>query len=428
VLHFANGSRSLQRRALVARALAIGLFGAFPLGGRCAGSDAPPASDPVFLALLIDGRTVSGRIVSLGLGPIKLASADAAEHELALDRLVKLTREVPATLVPADRALVLLPEGDRLTRVVAGTSNETALTVQSDALGKVLLPLDCLLGLITNASDQTDEFDMICERVRLEPRTTEVVWLANGDRLSGGFLGLSESKIKLQIEGKPVEVDRKSMLAVGFDPTVVDYPRPKSDFLELTLGDGTRLGVSRARIDDGSVQATTRFGQSIQFPLADLVRVHARSAAIAYLTERKPLRVQYNPYVGPTRDYRVDRTVDGHLFQLAGQSFDRGIGTQSRTLIAYALEPGDRRFQALVGVDDRAGRLASVVFRVLVDGKERLKTPRMTDRDAPRPIDLDVSGGKFLILDTDFGDRGDVRDLGDWVEARLIRTTSSRGR
>ena len=116
-----------------------------------------------------------------------------------------------------------------------------------------------------------------------------------------------------------------------------------------------------------------------------------------------------------------DRAVDGQPFQLAGQTYDRGIGTQSRTLLAYRIEPGDRRFQALVGVDERAGPLGSVVFRVLVDGKERFQSAPMTDRDAPKSIDVDLSKGKILILDTEFGDRGNVRDLADWVEARIIR-------
>ncbi len=169
------------------------------------------------------------------------------------------------------------------------------------------------------------------------------------------------------------------------------------------------------------MQATTRFGQSIRFPLSDLVRVHARSRSVVYLSERTPAKVGYVSYVGPTREYRVDRSVDGHLLQLAGQTYDRGIGTQSRTLMAYTIEPGDRRFQALVGVDERAGPLGSVIFRVLLDGAERFKTPPLTDRDAPRSIDVDLSGGRFLILVTEFGDRGNVRDLADWVEARLIR-------
>jgi len=306
-------------------------------------------------------------------------------------------------------------------RVVVGSSTDTSLEVQSDALGKLGIPFDCLLGLIMSAPGQTDELDAVWDRVRLEPRKTEVVWLTNGDRLSGGFLGLDERKIKIQVDGKPVEIDRPGILAVGFDPTLVNYPRPGSDFMEMTLADGTRLGVEGARIEEGSVQATTRFGQSIRFPLSDLVRVHARSRSVVYLSARAPAQVRYISYVGPTREYRVDRTVDGHLLQLAGQTYDRGIGTQGRTLMAYTIEPGDRRFQALVGVDERAGPLGSVVFRVLVDGVERFKTPALTDRDAPRSIDVDLSGGKFLILVTEFGDRGNVRDLADWVEARLIR-------
>ena len=189
----------------------------------------------------------------------------------------------------------------------------------------------------------------------------------------------------------------------------------------MTLKDGTRLGVSETKLDDGNVEAKTRFGQTVHFPLSELVSVHARSSSISYLSERKPYHVRYFSYVGPTREIRPDRTVDGHPFQLAGQTYDRGIGAQSRTFLVYSLEPGDRRFQALVGVDERAGPLGSVVFRVLVDSQERFKTPPLTDRDPPRSIDLDLTGGKFLILATDFGDRGDVRDLADWVEARLIR-------
>ena len=97
------------------------------------------------------------------------------------------------------------------------------------------------------------------------------------------------------------------------------------------------------------------------------------------------------------------------------------MGTQSRTILAYRLKPGDRRFQALVGVDDRAGPLGNVVFRVLTDRKPRFATPAMTCRDAAVAIDVDISEAKLLILITDFGERGDVRDLADWVEARIIR-------
>ncbi len=410
-----------SNRRVVATALGLALFAGVSLRPSALHAARAASADPVFRALLLDGRTLSGRIVELGRTAVTLVSAEGARHELAFDRLVKLTRDSTLSLAPLDRSHLILPDGDCLTRVVVGFSTETALEIQSDALGKLEVPLDSLVGLILKPPADGDELDALWDRVRFEPRSSEVVWLINGDRISGGFLGLDDKAIKIQVNSKPVDVDRTGALALGFATGAVSYPRPTESFLQLTLKDGTRLGVGHARLNDGNVEAKTRFGQSIRFSLSELVGVHARSSSITYLSEREPYRTRYYSYVGPTREIRADRTVDGHPFQLAGQTYDRGIGAQSRSFVVYSLDPGDRRFQALVGVDERAGPLGSVVFRVLVDGQERFKTPPLTDRDPPRSIDLDVSGGKFLILVTDFGDRGDVRDLADWVEARLIR-------
>ena len=73
-------------------------------------------------------------------------------------------------------------------------------------------------------------------------------------------------------------------------------------------------------------------------------------------------------------------------------------------------------------MDERAGPSGSVVFRVLVDKEERFKTTHpLSHRDLPQAIDVDLTGGKFLILDTDFGERGNIRDLANWVEACLVR-------
>ena len=379
------------------------------------------SSDPTFKALLTDGQTVSGRLDSLGPGAVKLVSTDGTTHELPLGRLVKLTREHSVAAPGLDEAHVILPDGDRIMKVSIESSTETGLEVQSDVLGKLLVPLDSILGLIFAGSAQARDLDSLWEQVRSEPRTAEVAWLGNGDRIVGGFLELDERNIKIQVAGKPVEVARAGVIALGFDPKLVSYPEPKSEFLELSLKDGSRLGVTGARIDDGTILGTTRFGAAIKISSNQLLRVHARNSSVVYLSERKLMRDQYLSYVGPTREYRVDRTVEGHYFRLGGQTYDRGLGTQSTTFLVYRALPGDRRFQALVGVDERAGPLGSVVFRVLVDGKERFKTPPLTDHDAPRPLDVDLTGAKYFILATEFGDRGDVRDLADWVEARVIR-------
>ncbi len=111
----------------------------------------------------------------------------------------------------------------------------------------------------------------------------------------------------------------------------------------------------------------------------------------------------------------------GTPLRVGGRAFDRGLGTQSRTLLAYRLDPGSKRFQATVGLDDRAGPLGNVAFKVLVDGKARFESPPMGAGEPPRVVDVDLEGAKVLILITEFGERGDVQDAGDWVDARIIR-------
>jgi hypothetical protein len=385
-------------------------------------ADTPVASDPVFNALTVDGALVSGRIRQIGpKGEITLVTVEGPERVLPLETLVKLSRDAVNPSLSPEASVVLFPNGDRLYRTSIGAASETALEVQSYTLGNVAVPLESMLGLVLALPTDSDALDGLVQRVRSERRSSEILWLANGDRLTGGFLGLTDKTIEFQPGKEPIKLDRQGVVALGFDPSLVVYPKPEGAFLELTLTDASRLGVTGARFEQGHILATTRFGASIRVPIAEVARVHARTSKVVYLTEREVAGETYVAFVGPPRHFRRDANVEGHPMRLSGQDYERGLGTESRTLLAYRLEPGDRRFQALVGLDDRAGPLGSVVFRVLVDGKDRFVSPPMSARDAPRPIDLDISGAKAIFLITEFGDRGGVRDLANWVEARIIR-------
>ncbi len=418
----------------IARPPRAGLVGPWRLSGAAmllvlvfgertpAGDASNDSSEPIFSALMIDGRAATGPIVSLGDSSLTIAPKDGKNQDLRFDRLVKLTRESPAPVAAGETAqVVLLGDGDRLMRASIGVANDASIEVRSELLGKLDVPLDSILGLILSATGSGGGPETLRDRIEVEARKSEVVWLNNGDRIEGSFLGMDERNIKLEVDRKPLEIDRGGAVGVGFDPKLLNYPRPKGAFVEATLGDGTKLGLTAAKLVEGNIEATTRFGRPVRFPLTELARLHARSSSVAYLSERQPAHAGYESYVGPTRPYRVDRAVDGQSIRLGGQTYDRGIGTQSRTLLAYRIEPGDRRFQSLIGVDERAGPLGSVVFRVFVDRQERYKSPPMTDRDPPKALDIDLADGKILILVTEFGERGNVRDLADWAEARIIR-------
>jgi hypothetical protein len=190
----------------------------------------------------------------------------------------------------------------------------------------------------------------------------------------------------------------------------------------LTFTDGSRLGVTGANVEQGHLTAVTRFGTKIRPALTALARVHVRSETVVYLSEQEAAGDQFVGYLGRhPKTYGRNTTWDKHPLQMAGQPYDRGIGTLPRTLLAYRLGPRDKRFQALVGLDDRAGEKGNVVFRVLLDNREVFASPPITKRDSPVIVDVDVAGGRVLILATEFGEGGDVQDSADWVDARLIR-------
>jgi NPCBM/NEW2 domain len=410
--------------------LRLGLTSIFLLGMSARGDDPPPAnspiaSDPLFRATKTDGKTVSGRIRQLGPRDAVVLVTDGGEATIPLNQLIKMEREGAPQASPPEGSLVLFPDGDRL-RAEIGNSNETSLQTHPAALGAaaVEIPLDRILTVLFAAPVEPEAAEALLDKVRSEPRKTDVLWLANGDRLAGDPLEIGSEKIKFQLDGaaEPREIERSTAIALGANPAVVRYPRPEGDYLELTFQDGSRLGVTKTRVEQGQVVASTRFGATIQLPLAELSRVHVRGKHVAYLSDREPAGVKYVPYVGPPRPYRRDASVEGRSMRIAGKPYDHGLGMQGRTYVIYRLEKGDRRFQATIGLDDRAGPMGSVVFRVLVDNKdERFASRPITAGDEPGVVDIDVSGARFLILEADFGDRGDIRNFADWVEARLVR-------
>jgi hypothetical protein len=393
------------------------------------GDDGVLPSDPVFDAVLTDGTTVNGRLGALSLaadgsGSVRIVGDEA--REIPLDRLAKLERAgSPAPEVKAD-AWVLLPDGDRLNAAIGATDDEA---LQVSSAGRALrIRLDRLVGLVLAPPAEPKALRALVAELRA-PRDGGMVWLSNGDRRAGDIVGLDARRVAFDPGTGKIDLERERVVALAFDPALIAYPKPRGSYLELALRDGSRLGVVEARLERGTLAARTRFGEELRIPVRDLGQLDVLGGSVDYLAGRTPLGSQYVGYLGPhPEDFGRDATWDGHPLSLAGRPVARGLGMLPRTLLAYRVEPGDRRFQATVGLDDRAGDQASVVFRVLVDRDEVFRTPPLTLRDAPVPVDVDIANGRSLILVVEFGERGDVQDSADWAEARIIRDpTAPRG-
>ena len=117
---------------------------------------------------------------------------------------------------------------------------------------------------------------------------------------------------------------------------------------------------------------------------------------------------------------QADKSVMGKPISIGGQKFQRGLGTHADSVLYIDLHGGSERFTASVGVDDETGSpLASVVFRVVGDGRLLWRSGVMKCGDAPKKVDLDLTGVKNLILlVSDAGD-GNNSDHADWADAKF---------
>jgi hypothetical protein len=116
----------------------------------------------------------------------------------------------------------------------------------------------------------------------------------------------------------------------------------------------------------------------------------------------------------------TNRSVWGKPLQIGERRFAHGLGTHAASELVYELAPGSERFEAWVGVDAamRQYEGASVVFKVLADGRELFDSGVMKAGTPAKRVSVAVAGADELTLVvTDAGDGGKC-DHADWEIGR----------
>ena len=113
---------------------------------------------------------------------------------------------------------------------------------------------------------------------------------------------------------------------------------------------------------------------------------------------------------------------------IAGDTFQRGVGTHASGMIRIKLNDDTKRFHAKVGLDDsppeHERRKASVEFIVYADGVEIWNSGIMKAGDKAKVIDLELKQKKNLDLFVDHAGDGISGDRANWVDA-WFETTGS---
>lgn len=104
------------------------------------------------------------------------------------------------------------------------------------------------------------------------------------------------------------------------------------------------------------------------------------------------------PQYGGWGGAQADRSPFGEPLKAAGRRYDSGIGVLANSRLEVR-NAGQRRFSALVGVDDSAAvRNGKVVFEVYGDGRLLTRSGPLRFGQAAQPIQADVRGVKLIEL------------------------------
>jgi hypothetical protein len=391
---------------------------------------AEDGKNPVFTVKTASGSVVRGRWLALKPDwSVRIGEGDGnsvpGEDVLSVRRVDGLLPPYPA-----DEHLILV-NGDRLPYRSLHLDGEKLLVrhVSLQEGKEASLPLAAVSVLWRMAPERTLDAEKLRRRLSQGTRTRDLVCLRNGDVIAGALSRLDEQKVEVEVEKKRTTVRMAQVAYIAFNTELSETLRPKGVYARLILtgtgpGQGGRLSLTSATCTDGStLTGTTVFGARLSVPLAEVAALDLFQGRAVYLSDLKSSKYDFRPYFDTSWPVAVDGNVAEHDLLLRGSTYDKGISLHSHARLTYTLAGRYRRFEALVGLDDHDGRAGSVRIQVLADGTPLdLGADReLTAQTGPLPIDVSVEGVRELTLVVQFGQGGDVQDVVDWVDARLVK-------
>jgi hypothetical protein len=397
------------------------------LGGL---SPAAAAEIPTFAVHTADGATIIGPLdeITQEWG-IRLGGSKPVRVQATA---VVSLRCVGQPLPPWPRGpQVVLANGSRLPGEVVQIANDRlhlrpALPLGAEDGKPWCLPLSGVLVAWQAAPAGAARPEDLLRRLASEPRTRDVVWLRNGDRIEGTLAGLSDRTLRIKGEGdRVIEVLENRWAVIAFNTELVSRARPRGIYGHLVLAGGGRVVVASGRLRHGEdvLRAKLPTGTAFTIPLDEVRALDLRQGCAVYLSDLKPTAYRHTPFFGLHWPYVVDRSVANHGLRLAGNTYDKGLGLHSQSRLTYPIPDGCRRFEALVGLDDRTGRRGRVRIGVWLDGKpvDIGWNKELTANDRPVALSVDVAGKRQITLAIDFGRFGDVQGHVNWADARFIK-------
>jgi hypothetical protein len=187
----------------------------------------------------------------------------------------------------------------------------------------------------------------------------------------------------------------------------------------VELVDGSSLLSPPPQLADGKLALMPTGGSTVISPWSRVRRIRAFSPRLKFLSDLEPSKVVEEPLVTLHRPWQKNRSVAGGPLTLKGRTFESGVGVHSRCHLTFLLDQQGEKLLAVIGIDDATNGRGDCDFVVLGDGRELFRK-RVTARDAPQAINVDIQSVRQLTLAVEPGQDLDLADHADWCDARIL--------
>jgi hypothetical protein len=295
--------------------------------------------------------------------------------------------------------------GDGVTLFDSGvvTNNGAAVNINVSVAGVKTLTL-----LATDGGDgiDYDHADWANARLLAPPALPQSPTGLAAAAVSSSQINLSWASTDASVSGFSIE---RSSDGVTFAPlaTVPANARTSSDTAGLLAGATYTYRVQASNAAGASGYSNTSAATTLV------------AATATYLSD-----MQWVSATSGWSTVQLDKSISENAITLGTTTYAKGLGTHADSTIVYNLAGlGYTRFLSDIGMDARViGRDAAVKFQVLGDnGVVLYDSGVMTDTDAAKSIDIDVTGVQQLTLVVTGAIPGTIDyDHADWADARLV--------
>lgn len=268
---------------------------------------------------------------------------------------------------------------------------------------KLTLPLSAVLSVLRGAEDPASRAawkELVAGRGK-----RDLFVMRRGDAfnpLPGTVLEGNEAGDRVDFE---LEVGGRRELPLSRATGGLVFTQPPRALIPETVckvvdAFGNATYAHRVEFADPEVRVTTVSGAALVYPsVAGLARLDFSQGNMAYLSDLTPIADGPPATPGdPAFTHLNDRTLGGEGIILGGAEFDRGVWVNAETSLTYDLGADYREFKASLGIDDRVPVAdAAVTVTIEADGRE-LFSGRISRRDEPKAITLDVKNANTLRI------------------------------